>query len=239
MAKIIALKKKILLESESFGILKESLVHIVHVEKLILHVIKRARSPFNHKEHLEYLQSLWINLHLHLHENKDKNKHDTELENKAPGIPDKKWQELGFQGTDPSTDFRGMGLLGLDQLVNYSKLAPKSAHNLWQQSKLGSAWFTFATVGINITALLYGLLVSRSADEYFYTQSTNHTQSFDQAYQMIFEKFGQYWIIEEAQDVMDFSRIFGKLKNDLERNLEIFHGSGQLFSSKNTDKPII
>ena len=27
------------------------------------------------------------------------------------------WGELGFQGQDPATDFRGMGVLGLDQLL--------------------------------------------------------------------------------------------------------------------------
>lgn len=27
------------------------------------------------------------------------------------------WQDIGFQGTDPKTDFRGMGLLGLENLL--------------------------------------------------------------------------------------------------------------------------
>nr|KAG5711562.1 hypothetical protein BaRGS_016744 [Batillaria attramentaria] len=27
------------------------------------------------------------------------------------------WTELGFQGKDPMTDFRGMGILGLEQLL--------------------------------------------------------------------------------------------------------------------------
>ena len=38
-----------------------------------------------------------------------------------PNIPLKgrrcqQWTEIGFQGDDPSTDFRGMGLLGLENL---------------------------------------------------------------------------------------------------------------------------
>lgn len=217
IAKIIALKKKIPLHSEAFGVLKESLNHIIQLEKLITYVVKRARTKFNHKEHLNLLQSLWINLH------------SCSIE-QVPSVPDKKWQEIGFQGNDPATDFRGMGLLGLDNLLAYTQIAPKSAHSLWQQSKLGSAWFTFATVGINITALLYSLLVSRSADEYFYSKSsTDGLAAFNHAYQIIFEKFGQYWVMEEAQDVMDFGRIFGKLRNDLEFNLET---RGELFITK-------
>lgn len=39
-----------------------------------------------------------------------------------PGIPlltrkTKQWQNIGFQGEDPKTDFRGMGLLGLENLL--------------------------------------------------------------------------------------------------------------------------
>lgn len=227
IAKIIALKKKLFLDSEAFGILKEALVHIVQLEKLISNVIKRARTAFNHAEHDQLLFNLWTNLHSSSQETADSS-------SSPPGIPDKKWQDLGFQGSDPSTDFRGMGLLGLDQLLAYTQIAPKSAHNLWQQSRLGSAWFTFATVGINITALLYSLLVSRSADEYFYTRSaTDGTQTLNHAYQIIYETFGQYWIVEDAKDVMDFSRIFGKLRADIEFNLENY---GQILLIKTSDK---
>lgn len=39
-----------------------------------------------------------------------------------PGIPlerrrTKQWQSIGFQGDDPKTDFRGMGTLGLENLL--------------------------------------------------------------------------------------------------------------------------
>jgi hypothetical protein len=29
----------------------------------------------------------------------------------------KQWQAIGFQGDDPKTDFRGMGMLGLENLL--------------------------------------------------------------------------------------------------------------------------
>jgi len=47
-------------------------------------------------------------------------------EEKTPGQVSEQWKRLGFQGKDPSTDFRGMGLLGLLNLVyfaeNYSRV---------------------------------------------------------------------------------------------------------------------
>lgn len=42
---------------------------------------------------------------------------DTKLESRVS----EQWKLLGFQGTDPATDFRGMGLLGLEQLVYFSE----------------------------------------------------------------------------------------------------------------------
>jgi len=38
---------------------------------------------------------------------------DTNLEDRITN----QWGEIGFQGKDPMTDFRGMGMLGLDNLL--------------------------------------------------------------------------------------------------------------------------
>ncbi|KAF9345302.1 hypothetical protein BGX26_003310, partial [Mortierella sp. AD094] len=46
---------------------------------------------------------------------------------KLDGRYTKKWTEIGFQGKDPATDFRGMGMLGLDDLVYYAKYYPISS----------------------------------------------------------------------------------------------------------------
>ncbi len=86
--------------------------------------------------------------------------------------------------------------------------------------------YSFAPVGINITALLYGLLVSHSADEYFYRDGPTR-DTFDAVYGRLFEVFNEYWVLEGARDVMDFSRIFGKLRTDIAKNLQ---GTGQFFN---------
>lgn len=77
-------------------------------------------------------------------------------------------------------------------------------------------------MGINITALIYGLLVSRAADEYFYEHGPE-LLVLNTVYQHVFEHFNEYWVLEEARDVMDFGRIFTKLRVDIETNLET-HG---------------
>ena len=39
----------------------------------------------------------------------------------------KEWGEIGFQGQDPATDFRGMGMLGLEQLLYFTTKHNKTA----------------------------------------------------------------------------------------------------------------
>ncbi len=127
LTKIVALRKGIPLESGAFKVLKEAINNIAALERLIAFVITRANTPFKRTEaDLKLLNSLWQAL-------------NPESE-KAPSLPADEWKELGFQGNDPSTDFRGMGMLGLDQLLAFATAAPKSAHNILQQSKYGTAW---------------------------------------------------------------------------------------------------
>lgn len=60
-------------------------------------------------EHEEKLQKLWSTL-----------KPDEELAERLT----KKWIDIGFQGADPATDFRGSGILGLDQLLSVTTEEP-------------------------------------------------------------------------------------------------------------------
>ncbi|KPI89731.1 hypothetical protein ABL78_1111 [Leptomonas seymouri] len=63
-----------------------------------------------------------------------------------------RWKEMGFQGTDPSTDFRGAGLFGLTQLVY---LVEKHSD---QWNAMLSPDFMTAAAGINVSLRLMTLL---------------------------------------------------------------------------------
>jgi ELMO domain-containing protein len=67
------------------------------------------------------------------------------------------WGEVGFQGHDPATDFRGMGLLGLHQLTYFSSTLPSPAHACLRSSHHPRRFFPFAATGINITAFVLEL----------------------------------------------------------------------------------
>ena len=61
-----------------------------------------------------------------------------------------RWKELGFQGDDPATDFRGMGILGLQNLIYFSKNYADEFRTLLSHRRE----YPMACAGINLTAML-------------------------------------------------------------------------------------
>ncbi|GMS89755.1 hypothetical protein PENTCL1PPCAC_11930 [Pristionchus entomophagus] len=73
------------------------------------------------------------------------------------------WQTVGFQGTDPSTDLRGVGILGLLQLhflVSEWGLPEEQLTTVLQLSQDAQQNFPFAVVGLNFTSLIVTKLKS-------------------------------------------------------------------------------
>ena len=72
------------------------------------------------------------------------------------------WLRIGFQGADPATDFRGMGVLGLQNLVYFGEHYPEVFQRL--VSKQRKRDYPLACAGINVTAMLVDLLRLRDCD---------------------------------------------------------------------------
>ncbi|XP_052022609.1 ELMO domain-containing protein 2 isoform X3 [Apodemus sylvaticus] len=71
---------------------------------------------------------------------------------KLKGRISKQWADIGFQGDDPKTDFRGMGILGLINLVYFSENYTSEAHQILSRSnhpKLG--WDQSYRDGLQLT----------------------------------------------------------------------------------------
>ena len=69
------------------------------------------------------------------------------------------WGDLGFQGKDPASDFRGMGMLGLKHLCYISSVHKKQFRELAAQYKKTKAekQYPFSVAGIRISDLLFQL----------------------------------------------------------------------------------
>ena len=70
------------------------------------------------------------------------------------------WEQIGFQGTDPSTDLRGVGLLGLVQstyLVTTPEILPFTC-DVYNLSRVEGHEFPFMVLSLNITRIALHVL---------------------------------------------------------------------------------
>ncbi|CAN1313290.1 ELMO domain-containing protein B, partial [Linum perenne] len=76
------------------------------------------------------------------------------------GLISDQWKEMGWQGKDPSTDFRGAGFISLENLLFFSKTFTASFQVLLKkQGGKRSAWeYPFAVAGVNITFMIMQML---------------------------------------------------------------------------------
>lgn len=63
----------------------------------------------------------------------------------------KQWTDLGFQGTDPASDFRGMGLLGLYQLLHLARWHADHVREVVAKTDLPFKGYPLALLSITMT----------------------------------------------------------------------------------------
>ncbi|GAU41555.1 hypothetical protein TSUD_271640 [Trifolium subterraneum] len=76
------------------------------------------------------------------------------------GMITDQWKEMGWQGANPSTDFRGCGIISLENLLFFARKYPASFHKLMLKKEGERAtWeYPFAAAGVNISYMLIQLL---------------------------------------------------------------------------------
>uniref|UniRef100_A0A8C7WZI4 ELMO/CED-12 domain containing 1 n=1 Tax=Oryzias sinensis TaxID=183150 RepID=A0A8C7WZI4_9TELE len=212
---IMALKKINPDTNPQLGIsLQASLLQIVGYRNLVAEVEKLRREPYDcdNAEHEEMLMKLWKEL-----------RPDTPLTSRIS----KQWCEIGFQGSDPKTDFRGMGLLGLHNLLYFAEHDKSAALQMLQDSlqpkhKERGFLYSFAIVGINITDLAYSLLVSGALKTHLYNVAPEmpNLQHFQQTFCYLMQEFQRFWIEEDPSDIMEFNRVRSKFHRRILRQLK-------------------
>ncbi|XP_042190084.1 ELMO domain-containing protein 1 isoform X2 [Callorhinchus milii] len=210
-----------------FGIsLQACLLQIIGYRQLMAEVERLRREQYDSEnpQHEELLLKLWTLLHP-----------DVKLEARIS----KQWCEIGFQGDDPKTDFRGMGMLGLNNLVffaehdnsaarlilfdsqqpKYSKMNTKE----WEKKRFDKAiGFSFAIVGINITDLAYTLLVSGAMKTHLYNIAPEAPLlfHFQKTFCYLMHEFHEFWIEEDPFDIMEFNRVREKFHKRIVKQLQ-------------------
>jgi hypothetical protein len=164
-------------------------------------LMRREQFDSSNAEHEKVLKSLWSALK------------DEPLANRKS----KQWTEIGFQGDDPATDFRGMGLLGLKQLVFFAERFPDSARLVLTNSLHPVHGYPFACTGINLTHLVWTLLRDGDLKTHFFNarQSTLVLEDFNLVYCYVFCSFNELWMSARPKDVMEFRFIKQKFNQEL------------------------
>jgi len=81
---------------------------------------------------------------------------DTELNS----LVSAQWKDMGWQGVNPTTDFRGCGFISLENLLFFARTYPAPFKRLMlKQQGMRAVWeYPFAVAGINISYMLIQLL---------------------------------------------------------------------------------
>jgi len=124
---------------------------------------------------------------------------------------------------DPATDFRGMGLLGLQNLVYFAKNRQEDARSVLLCARSPKYEYPFSIAGINLTAMILKMVEARKLSLYFYTLSEEQCiRCFNDLYCDIFVRFNSFWVASEPVDVMDFGKVQRKFAELLEyENVEL------------------
>lgn len=134
----------------------------------------------------------------------------------------KQWCRIGFQGDDPKTDFRGMGMLGLINLVFFSENYTDAARKVLSHSNHPKLGYSYAIVGINLTEMAYSLMNSGALKPHFYNTVSGkpQMQHFHEFYCYLAYEFDKFWLEEEPESIMEFNRYREKFHDKVKGQLQ-------------------
>ncbi|KAL0271119.1 UNVERIFIED_CONTAM: hypothetical protein PYX00_008322 [Menopon gallinae] len=192
--------------SKSFGKCMEQIWGFSNLKKTV-EDLRCTQYDSNNPAHEEKLLNLWTLL-----------VPDEKLESRVT----KQWQYIGFQGDDPKTDFRGMGVLGLENLLFLASEYTDIAHRMLVRSQHPKHGYAFAIVGINLTHLAYHLLEDGSAKTHVYNTSKSppSMRTFHQFYSYLYVEFDKFWVNAKPNNIMDFSFIRDRFEKEIRESLK-------------------
>ncbi|XP_020594078.1 ELMO domain-containing protein A-like [Phalaenopsis equestris] len=143
-----------------------------------------------------------------------------------PPLKSEKWKEMGWQGADPSTDFRSGGFLSLENLIFFAKHYPDSFQRLLHKrdGRRSEFEYPFTAAGINISFMLTQMLGLQPDGQE--TKVGNHflelleldEMAFDHLYCVAFQLLDTHWLSKHAT-YMEFNEILKSTLAELEKEL--------------------
>lgn len=173
--------------------LRKCLHDIKGVNIVIATVKAKAAEPFDSQNsaHEKMLEDLWQLL--------------LPGQEREGGRYSKEWGRIGFQQSDPASDFRGGGMLGLEQLLYIASTRTSVAQRMISQPVAEASRYPWACVGINLTIQAIRILEARKIDTSLYGKSEEDAmQIFNGLYADMFEVLHDRWIRAKPENVLAF-----------------------------------
>ncbi|KAG5236429.1 ELMO domain-containing protein [Salix suchowensis] len=142
------------------------------------------------------------------------------------GLISDQWKEMGWQGRDPSTDFRGAGFISLENLLFFAKTFSASFQILLKkQGGKRSAWeYPFAVAGVNVTFMIMQMLDLDAMKPRTFVRSvflqilSENEWAFDLLYCVAFAVMDNQWLQRNAT-YMEFNDVLKSTRAQIEREL--------------------
>lgn len=151
------------------------------------------------------------------------------------------WGDIGFQTRDPKSDFRGGGLLGLEQLLHIAMTRGEIARRMIVEPEAEEARYPWACAGINVTMEAYHAFVDghaldatlyRGAERVGAVAGGNRRKAmlavYHDVYADMFERLHEAWVGANPENVLAFGPIFKKVMAEVLQDLK---QSGQVSPS--------
>ncbi|KAJ8749078.1 hypothetical protein K2173_013685 [Erythroxylum novogranatense] len=186
-----------------------------HQEQRLKKLQERLQTPFDETrpDHQEALISLWNAAFP-----------DVALK----GMISEQWKDMGWQGPNPSTDFRGCGFISLENLLFFARTYPASFRRLlFKQGGNRATWeYPFAVAGINVSFMLIRMLDLLSEKPKclsginFVKLLGEDETAFDVLFCTAFELMDAQWLAMRAS-YMEFNEVLQVTRTQLERELAL------------------
>ncbi|XP_047318319.1 ELMO domain-containing protein A-like isoform X2 [Impatiens glandulifera] len=147
-------------------------------------------------------------------------------EEELVGLISEQWKEMGWQGKDPSTDFRGGGFISLENLLYFARKFPEVFQDLLHKREGDRAlWeYPFAVAGVNITFMLIQMLDLEAVKPRTLVGATflkllvENESAFDLLFSITFKLMDHQWLSMRAS-YMDFNAVMKATRRQLEREI--------------------
>ncbi|CAL5098509.1 unnamed protein product [Urochloa decumbens] len=128
-----------------------------------------------------------------------------------PPLKSDLWKEMGWQNSDPSTDFRAGGFMSLENLIYFARNYPDSFHRLLhkEEGKRAEWEYPFAAGKM-----------STKAGVHFVQLLEDDEAAFDNLFCVAFQVLDAQWLARKAS-YMEFNEILKSTRVQLEKELSM------------------